>query len=213
MTIATATFTTGLAVVAPLLTIFQSAAQAMRIRTTGAKGVSLATWMLSVFVSQTWLCYGFVFHVPAEVWANVPAMSVALGVAFLAAQSQGKLSKSIPAYFTMVAVTTAATWAGSSMPRHWILSSTAVFSSVVIYLPQLALVVRPKDLTGVSAVSWFVACLTALSWLIYGLLIHQMAVALPSFIMLPAAIVILVQVVRHRIKNDPVHGLAPPTFE
>lgn len=213
MLIATAVFTTALAVIAPVLTIFQSWAQAMRIRTTGAKGVSLATWMLTVFVAQTWLCYGFVFHVPAEVWANVPAMGVALVVAFLAAKSQEKLSRSIGAYAGLVTVTVAAVWSGSTVSRHWILSLTAVFSSVVIYLPQLALVVRPRDLTGVSALSWFIACLTALSWLIYGLLIHQIAVALPSFVMLPAAIVILIQVLRHRLVNDPVHGVAAPTFE
>src|SRR5487761_2065687 len=213
MLIATAGFATALAIIAPALTIMQSWAQAVRIRRTGADGVSLATWLLTVFVAQTWLCYGFVFHVPAEVWANVPAMGVALVVAFLAARSQAKLAGSVVAYVGLLATTLVAVWAGSMVAHHWTLSLVAVVSSVVIYLPQLALVVRPRDLTGVSSLSWFLACLTALSWLVYGLLIHQIAVALPSFVMLPAAIVILVQVMRHQLVNDPVHGVGAPTFE
>ncbi|HUV58396.1 MAG TPA: PQ-loop domain-containing transporter [Acidimicrobiales bacterium] len=213
MIIATAALTSVLAVIAPVLTIFQSGAQAQRIRRTGARGVSLATWLLSVFVAQTWLCYGFVFHVPAEVWANVPAMSVALVVAYLAAKSQGQLLRSVGAYVALLAVTVAATWTGSSAPHHWILSDVSVISSVVIYVPQLVLVMRSKDLTGVSAISWFLACLTAASWLVYGLLIHQPAVALPSFVMLPAAMYILVGVLRHRVKNDPARGLQAPIIE
>jgi len=213
MFIATASITTALAVIAPILTIIQSGAQAMRIRSTGADGVSLATWMLTIFVTQTWLCYGFVFHVPAEIWANVPALVVAIVVALLAAQSQAKLAVGVAAYFGLSALTFVAVWSGSTVAHHWTLSLTAVFSSVVIYLPQLALVVRPRNLTGVSAVSWFVACLTAFSWLVYGLLIHQIAVALPSFVMLPAAVVILIQVLRHRLVNDSVHGATAPTFE
>lgn len=212
MIIATAV-TSTLAVLAPVLTILQSSTQAARIRRTGAKGVSVATWLLTVFVAQTWLCYGFVFHVPAEVWANVPALAVALLVTFLAAKSQGHLRTTSGGYLALSALTASATIVGSSPARHWVLAVVAVTSSIVIYLPQLALVLRPKDLTGVSAISWFVACLTALSWLIYGLLIHQPAVALPSVVMLPAALVILIQVLRHRIKNDPGAGLQAPLVE
>jgi uncharacterized protein with PQ loop repeat len=93
------------------------------------------------------------------------------------------------------------------------LAAVAVSSSVIIYLPQLVLVIRPTDVSGVSAISWFTACITALSWLVYGFLIHQLPMAMPSFVMLPAAIVILVQVMRHQIKNDPQHGLQAPIVE
>ncbi len=213
MLLATALFTSTLAVLAPVLTILQSGAQARRIRHTGAKGVSLETWLLSVFVSQTWLCYGFVFHVPAEIWANVPAMSVALVVAYLAATSQERFARSVVIYAGLFAITAGATWAGASAGHHWILADVSVMSSVVIYVPQLIVVIRAKDLTGVSALSWFLACLTAASWLIYGFLIHQLAVALPSLVMLPAATYILVGVLRHRVRNDPDRGAQAPILE
>src|SRR5487761_2057864 len=202
-----AVLTSTLAVVAPLLTILQSLAQAMRIRRIGADGVSLATWLLAVFVSQTWLCYGIVFHVPAEIWANVPSMSFALGVAWLAARTQRHLQRALASYVGLLAITIAATLAGSNAPHHWILSSTAVASSTIIYMPQLALVVRPKNLSVVSSLSWFIASLSAASWLAYGFAIHQLPVSLPSFFMLPAALIILVQDTRHQRVNDGPNGV------
>ena len=213
MIIATSAFTHTLAVVAPTLTIFQCLAQAARIRTTGAKGVSLATWLLSCFVAQIWFCYGFVFHVPAEIAANIPALIVATIVAFLAAQSQDKMARSVLGYLGISGVTVVATVVGSFHSLRWIMASVAVASSVIIYLPQLALVIRPKDLTGVSVISWCIASLTSLGWFAYGLLIHQPAVALPSVVMFPSAFIIFVQVLRHRLTNDPKNGLPAPLVE
>jgi uncharacterized protein with PQ loop repeat len=213
MIMAASTFTTSLAIIAPIITIFQAGAQAARIRRTGAKGVSLGTWLLSAFVAEVWLCYGFVFHVPAEIAANVPCLIVASTVAFLAAQSQERMARSLVGYAGLSLVTVLATFAGTFHQYRWIMATVAVTSSVVIYLPQLALVIRPRDLSGVSAISWATACVTALCWLVYGFLIHQPAVALPSVVMLPSAIIILIQVLRHRIKNDPLHGVQAPINE
>src|ERR1039457_5447205 len=95
MIIATSTITRTFGIVAPMLTILQCLAQANRIRTTGAKGVSLATWILSAFVSQIWFCYGIIFHVTAELVANIPAITVSLIVAFLAAQSQEHMAQRV----------------------------------------------------------------------------------------------------------------------
>jgi uncharacterized protein with PQ loop repeat len=213
MIIATSNFTHSLAVIAPTLTIFQALAQAARIRKTGANGVSLATWLLSVFVAQIWFCYGFVFHVTAEIVANIPAMLLASAVAFLAAKSQHKMSRSLLGYATITSVTIVATVFGTFHETRWIMATVAVASSVIIYLPQLALVIRPKDLTGVSVVSWCIAAITSLAWFVYGILIHQPAVALPSVVMFPAALTVFIQVLRHRLRNDPQHGLQAPIVE
>ena len=170
MIIAASTLTRTFGIVAPTLTIFQCLAQANRIRTTGAKGVSLATWILSAFVSQIWFCYGFVFHVTAEVVANIPAITVSLVVAFLAAKSQDKVARSVLGYCAVTVITILATFAGSFHDLRWVLSSVAVGSSIIIYLPQLSLVIRPKDLSGVSIISWCLATLTSLGWFVYGIL-------------------------------------------
>ena len=113
MILAASTITRTFGIVAPTLTIFQCLAQANRIRTTGAKGVSLATWILSAFVSQIWFCYGIIFHVTAEIVANIPAITVSLIVAFLAAQSQGKMARSLMGYLAVTVITILYTFAGS----------------------------------------------------------------------------------------------------
>jgi uncharacterized protein with PQ loop repeat len=154
MIFAASTVTRTFGIIAPTLTIFQCLAQANRIRTTGAKGVSLATWIMSAFVSQVWFCYGIIFHVTAEVVANIPAIAVSLVVAFLAARSQEKMARSVMGYLAATVVTILATYAGSFHDLRWVLSSVAAGSAIIIYLPQLALVIRPKDLSGVSIVSW-----------------------------------------------------------
>ena len=213
MILAASTITRTFGIVAPTLTIFQCLAQANRIRTTGAKGVSLATWILSAFVSQIWFCYGIIFHVTAEIVANIPAITVSLIVAFLAAQSQGKMARSLMGYLAVTVITILATFAGSFHDLRWVLSSVAVGSSIIIYLPQLALVLRPKDLSGVSIISWCLACLTSLGWLVYGFLIHQPPLAIPSFVMLPSAFIIFVQASRHRIQNNSRTGLQAPLVE
>jgi uncharacterized protein with PQ loop repeat len=213
MIIATSTLVRFFGIVAPTLTILQCLAQANRIRTTGAKGVSLATWILSAFVSEIWFCYGFVFHVTAEVVANIPAITVSLVVAFLAAQSQGKMAQSVMGYLAVTVVTILATFAGTFHDLRWVLATVAVGSSIIIYLPQLALVIRPKDLSGVSILSWCLATLTSLGWLVYGFLIHQPALAIPSFVMMPSAFIIFIQAARHRIENNPRTGLQAPLVE
>lgn len=213
MIIATTTITRTFGIVAPTLTILQCLAQANRIHTTGAKGVSLATWILSAFVSQIWFCYGLIFHVTAEVVANIPAITVSLVVAFLAARSQEKMARSVLGYLAVTVITVLATFAGSFHDLRWVLATVAVSSSIIIYLPQLALVLRPKDLSGVSIISWCLATLTSLGWFVYGILIHQPALAIPSLVMCPSAFIIFVQVSRHRIRNNPRTGLQAPIVE
>ena len=213
MILAASTITRTFGIVAPTLTIFQCLAQANRIRTTGAKGVSLATWILSAFVSQIWFCYGIIFHVTAEIVANIPAITVSLIVAFLAAQSQGKMARSLMGYLAVTVITILATFAGSFHDLRWVLSSVAVGSSIIIYLPQLALVIRPKDLSGVSIISWCLATLTSAGWFVYGILIHQPPLAIPSLVMMPSAFIIFVQASRHRILNNSKTGLQAPIVE
>lgn len=213
MIAATSTVARTFGYIAPTLTIMQCLAQAARIRRTGARGVSLATWILSCFVSMVWFCYGFIFHVTAEVVANIPAILVSVVVAFLAARSQEKLARSLLSFGGVTAATALATIAASSHSLRWVLATVAVGSSIIIYLPQLALVIRPKDLSGVSIISWLLATVTSCGWFVYGVLIHQFTLSIPSLVMMPSALIIFVQVLRHRIRNDPARGLQAPLVE
>ena len=144
MIAAASTLTRTFGIIAPTLTILQCLAQGNRIRTTGAKGVSLDTWILSTFLGEIWFCYGLIFHVTAELVANVPAFIVSFAVMFLAAKSQEKMRRAVVGLLVFTVVTVLATFAGSFHDLRWVLATISVGSSIFIYLPQLALVIRPE---------------------------------------------------------------------
>lgn len=213
MLLATSGLTLTIAVIAPVLTILQCVAQAMRIYRAGAKGVSLGTWILSAFVAEIWTSYGFVFHVPAELYANIPFLIVASIVIVVAARNQGVMRRVGMSCIGITALAMLCSLTGLSHHWRWILSTVAVMSAVVIYLPQMFVTLRTSNLTGVSVVSWALALVTGLSWALYGILIHQPPVALPAVVMVPSALVILIQVTRHRLRGRALAGSLAPIIE
>ena len=214
MIIATSTLIRTFGIVAPTLTILQCLAQANRIRTTGAKGVSLATWILSAFVSQIWFCYGIIFHVTAEVVANVPGdhRVPRRGLPRRAKPGQDGAQRDglshgdrrhDPRHVRRVVPRPAL--GASDASRSAVRSSSTCRNSRWSS--------DPKDLSGVSIISWCLACLTSLGWLVYGFLIHQPALAIPELRDVPSAFIIFVQASRHRIQNNPRTGLQAPIVE
>jgi uncharacterized protein with PQ loop repeat len=210
---ATSGLTLTIGIIAPLFTILQCVAQAMRINRTGAAGVSMSTWILSAFVAEAWIAYGFSFHVPAEIYANVAFLIVAGYVVLVAARSQNVLRNASIGCLGATALAVLISLTGMSHHWRWILATIAVGGAVVIYLPQMILTLRSRDLVGVSIVSWVLALVTSLAWTLYGVLIHQPPVALPAVVMIPTTLVILVQVTRHRLRGRALTGSLAPVVE
>jgi len=210
---ATSRLTLSLGIIAPLFTILQCVAQAMRINRTGAKGVSMSTWILSAAVGETWIGYGFSFRVPAEVYANTPFLLVACYVVLVAARSQDVLRRTSVSFIGASALAVLVSLTGISHQWRWILATIAVGGAVVIYIPQMLVTLRSRDLTGVSVVSWTLALFTGVAWALYGILIHQLAVSLPAVVMIPTTFVILIQVTRHRVRGRALAGSLAPIVE
>lgn len=213
MLIATSHLTLTLGVLAPLLTILQCVAQAMRINRTGAAGVSMGTWILSAFVAEVWLGYGVSFHVLAEVYANIPFLIVAAFVVVVAARSQKVQRYAVLSCSGATVLAVLVSLTGTSHHWRWILATIAVGGAVVIYLPQMMMTLRSRDLVGVSVVSWSLALITGVAWALYGILIHQPPVSLPAVVMIPTTLVILVQVARHRVRGRALEGSLAPVVE
>jgi uncharacterized protein with PQ loop repeat len=210
---ATSRLTLTLGVIAPLFTILQCVAQAMRINRTGAVGVSMTTWILSAFVGETWIGYGLSFHVTAEIYANIPFVLVAGYVILVAARSQDVLRRATASFLGATALAAIISLTGMSHHWRWILATIAVGGAVVIYLPQMVMTLRSKNLVGVSVISWALALVTGMSWALYGVLIHQAPVALPAVVMIPMTLVILTQVSRHRLRGQTLAGSLAPVVE
>lgn len=194
----TSPLTTSLAVVAPTLSVLVCVAQAWRILRTGAQGVSVVTWILSTFVAEMWTAYGFIFHVPAELYCNIPFLAVSSIVIVVAARHAHLEVGTALGVALVTATTLGIAVAGHSPHWRWSIAAIAVSGAVFIYVPQLVVALRSTDLHGVSLASWSIACVTSLCWAAYGALIHQPPVALPAIVMAPSAAIIVVQVARHR---------------
>jgi uncharacterized protein with PQ loop repeat len=173
----------------------------------------MSTWILSAFVAEAWIAYGFSFHVPAEIYANVAFLIVAGYVVLVAARSQNVLRNASIGCLGATALAVLISLTGMSHHWRWILATIAVGGAVVIYLPQMILTLRSRDLVGVSIVSWVLALVTSLAWTLYGVLIHQPPVALPAVVMIPTTLVILVQVTRHRLRGRALTGSLAPVVE
>jgi uncharacterized protein with PQ loop repeat len=210
---ATSGVTLTIGVIAPVFTVLQCVAQAMRINRNGAVGVSMSTWILSAFVSETWIGYGFSFRVHAEIFANIPFLIVASYVVLVAARSQDVVRRASVSFLGATALAVIVSLTGASHHWRWILATIAVGGAVVIYLPQMVMTLRSRNLVGVSVVSWALALVTGISWALYGVLIHQPPVALPSVVMIPTTVVILIQVTRHRLRGQALAGSLAPIVE
>jgi uncharacterized protein with PQ loop repeat len=173
----------------------------------------MSTWILSAFVGELWISYGFSFHVPAELYANFTFLIVACYVVLVAARSQNVVRRASMSCLGATALAVLISLTGMSHHWRWILATVAVGGAVVIYLPQMMMTLRSRNLVGVSVVSWALGLVTGLAWALYGVLIHQPAISLPAVAMIPTTLVILIQVARHRLRGQALAGSLAPVVE
>lgn len=185
-----------LAVVSPALTVGRAVPQAARLLRSSASGVSAATWILILVTSELWCAYGVFAHVPAELAANVPNGALALVVVVLAGRRRATTGRLLAAASVLTATAAALTAISVHFGASGIVSGVAVAGSISLYFPQLAKVLREPDVTGVSLGTWVLALAAAISWGVYGILIHKLPVFLPNVVMGPCALVIVIRVVR-----------------
>ncbi|MGA2968611.1 MAG: hypothetical protein ABSE75_02285, partial [Acidimicrobiales bacterium] len=106
----------------------------------------MSTWILSAFVAEVWIAYGISFHVPAEIYANIAFLIVAGYVVLVAARSQNVLRNASIGCLGATALAVLISLTGMSHHWRWILATIAVGGAVVIYLPQMILTLRSRDL-------------------------------------------------------------------
>jgi uncharacterized protein with PQ loop repeat len=188
---------TTLGIVAPTLTLSRSIPQSIRIIRSGAEGVSQGSWLLVVGVAELWVVYGLLYHVPAEVVANVPNCLMAVLILVLAARHHQTLSRAVwgVALCSLLAVGIALM--SVAVNEHSIIAILAVTGAFCLFLPQLRNVVRSQSISGVSLLSWMLALGASICWGIYGLTIHQPAVSLPSLGLIPSAALIVSRILTH----------------
>ena len=144
--------------------------QLRRVRTLGIEGVSLATWVLFVYMGCFWITYGFAAHSVEVVLGSALILPLQLSILFrLAPWRRWAVPARALGYFVVCCVmpTILWGWAGGVF-------GTGVAMSIN-RAPQLIELIRHPDASGVSATSWFIGAFGCSMWILYYTGVHLWA--------------------------------------
>ncbi len=155
-------FTVEMGWLAVLSGVVGTTTQLRRVSTRGIEGVSLATWVLFVYMGCFWITYGFVARSHEVVLGSALILPMQLAILF---RLKPWLRIAVPiralGYFVLCCVvpTFLWGWAGGVL-------GTGV-AMTINRAPQLIELVRHADASGVSATSWFIGAFGCTLWIFY----------------------------------------------
>ncbi|MDE3082091.1 MAG: hypothetical protein KGJ39_01575 [Acidobacteriota bacterium] len=152
------------------LGLVSSSAQLRRIALRGVEGVSLATWVIFVFMGFFWITYGVVAHSAEVVMGSVIVMPVQLSILFrLAPWRHARVVLQSFAFFALFTIvpTILGGWSDGVYGIGLAMSLTRG--------PQIIELIRTEDASGVSASSWAVGAVGASLWMVYYVGAHLWA--------------------------------------
>jgi uncharacterized protein with PQ loop repeat len=155
-------FTVEMGWLAVLSGVVGTATQLRRVSTRGVEGVSLATWVLFVYMGCFWITYGFAARSVEVILGSALILPMQLSILF---RLQPWLRAAVPmralGYFVLCCVvpTILWGWAGGVL-------GTGV-AMTINRAPQLIELIRHADASGVSATSWFIGAFGCTLWILY----------------------------------------------
>jgi uncharacterized protein with PQ loop repeat len=142
--------------------LFGTGSQLRRVRTQGIEGVSLATWVLFVYMGCFWITYGFVVRSAEVVLGSLLILPMQLSILFrLAPWRRLAVPARALGYFTLCCVVPTMLWGWAG----------GVFGTGIAMTinraPQLIELIRHEDASGVSSASWYIGALGATMWITF----------------------------------------------
>jgi uncharacterized protein with PQ loop repeat len=147
---------------AVLLGIVGTLMQFRRVQSEGVAGVSLATWVLFVYMGTFWITYGVAARSAEVILGSLGVLPIQLSILVrLRPWDHWRVIVRALAYFVVccVAPTLIWGWAGG-------VYGTGV-AMTINRAPQLIELIRERDASGVSAASWYVGVVGCLLWIDY----------------------------------------------
>ncbi|HEY5439303.1 MAG TPA: hypothetical protein VIJ99_10430 [Acidimicrobiales bacterium] len=155
-------FTVEMGWLAVLSGVVGTATQLRRVGTRGVEGVSLATWVLFVYMGCFWITYGFAARSTEVVLGSALILPMQLAI-LVRLKPWRRVAVALRAlgYFVLCCVvpTLVWGWAGGVL-------GTGV-AMTINRAPQLIELVRYADASGVSATSWFIGAFGCTLWILY----------------------------------------------
>lgn len=155
---------------AVLVGFFAAFAQFRRAETLGIEGVSLATWVLFVFMGLFWVTYGLVAHSWEVVMGSLVIMPLQVAILFRLRpwENWRVVSQSFVFFLLCCALPTVLWgWPGG-------VYGTGI-AMVFNRAPQLIELIRHADASGVSVGSWSLGVVGCSMWIIYYSGVHLWA--------------------------------------
>ena len=155
---------------AVLVGFFGVYAQFHRAGTVGVEGVSLATWVLFVYMGCFWITYGLFAHSPEVSLGSVVALPLQLAILFrLKPWKHPRVAGRALVFFALCCLLPGAMWG-------WAGALFGIGVAMTINRgPQLIELIRHEDASGVSVGSWALGVLGCSLWITYYVGAHLWA--------------------------------------
>ena len=136
--------------------------QFRRVRSTGVDGVSLATWALFALLGCFWIAYGVVEHSIQLILLSAILLPLQLTIiGRLEPLRHLAVVARAAGYFALCCVLPAVIWGWSGGVYGAGVAMTAT------RVPQLIELVRSRDVSGVSAATWYIFAACSALWIGY----------------------------------------------
>lgn len=175
-------FTSGLSVVAVILTVSRSWPQFARIvMKKDRAGVSVVTWALALASHVGFFMYGVLSPVPLLIVVNLLAGAGCAAITWV-------LRSPLLVLGVVAVAATASTLAFAVADGALLALITPL--AIGMFIPQLVRVFRTSA-RGVSPTAWVLAALSSTTWIAWAWAIDRPSIVIAHFFMLPASLAIL----------------------
>ncbi len=148
--------------IAVLLGLVATYVQFRRVTTQGVEGVSLATWVLFVYMGGFWITYGLVARSWEVVMGSLIILPLQLAILFrLRPWEHVRVASRAFVFFAVCCLLPAVVWGWAGA-----LYGTGV-AMTTNRGPQIIELIRHEDASGVSAGSWALGVVSCVLWIIY----------------------------------------------
>ena len=177
--------------------IIRSWPQAVRIvKRRETVGVSALSWSLAFACNISWVAYAAGAHTTPPLIAN---LLTGVGVlAILGSLERERRSGVVPVAAAVVATAVVCDVVAGLLFGAAGIGWVAASISIVMFLPQVVAVMT-HEVDGVSPLTWWLIGASSSIWGTYGLLTDQWELVVGTFVVVPAAAVILVRVATKRV--------------
>jgi len=168
------------------------------------EGLSPRGTLHGIAGSVLWVAYGlFRTELPLILGnANILLAMLLIGLA----QARHKVldARAIAAVLAITTAVAVGTGALSVALTGWL----AIIVGATSIIPQTLHVVRSEDLSGVSLVMYSLIVINGVAWSIYGLLVSDLLIVIPGFVVIPCAGFIAARTMKFRARVETEAALA-----